>query len=329
MKRLALALAVAVAHGACAAQPDTAPAGFAGVDQSSLDGAELPAELATLAARPLAEGETGTAFVADPTLAADGTIDLAAPATTDEDHGQTAIVAIRWGWFPPRPGEGEWTDFSGFVAVSRGSVEVIKTLRFEDTGAPNGDFVKPDADPRIVRFRSHTRPAWDGLLLRVHRPRVAPTVLVLHVGDTTRVLPFEELRHLDAAETVDAAGHELRIRAEARAPEAAECAVQVGTVSGTLASGTLAGALDSGPTFTADTLDVRGPYALFRGVESEGGSAIGKLHGFAAKFHYSPGGALVGRLRSHDESARGVIVARFEAGAFDGRQLQRDPACAE
>lgn len=341
-----LALGFGVGFG-CAAGDDPTPGEYLGVEQSDLAAAALPADLAAAAAVPLTDDDLAAPgavrFAADPAtdpgLRADGVVDGELALHPVDHPGQEAIVAVRWGYFPPQV-DGEVVDWSGFVAVSRGQIEVLRTLRFEHDGMaprrPGEDFVRPDADPRLVRFRSHTRPAWDGLLLRVRRPTAhTPTVLVVHVGAETRVLPFEELRALDAAEAVDDAGHELRIRARAEREGGRACAVEVAEAGGewqaTATGGEFRGLIDPEGErlrFGGRTMDVRGPYGLFRGrVKNDDGEIIGRLRGYYAQFHYSPGGALVGRLRSHDGGVRGALVGRYQDGRFGARLLQRDPSC--
>jgi hypothetical protein len=285
--RHSLALCLTLSAAACSAV-DATPDDYVGAASADLTGAELPADL-----DPEAEGQgPEMAFVADPSLPADG--DPSALLPPPGDSLRSAVVAVRWGYFPPEPAE-TWTDWSGFIAISSGTVELIRPLRFED-GAVD-DVARPGLDPRVVRFRSHTRPAWDGVLVRVTRPSLAPAVVVIHAGGVTRVLPFEELRDLNAAETVDDAGHELRIAARAL-PAEHPCVVQVGEAHG---------------TWPPQILDVRGPYGLWR---TDAG------RGVFAQFRYSPGGVFLGRL---DEG--GGILGRFAAGTFDAVIVHRDPAC--
>ncbi len=362
-----LALAASAATGACAGGGDPTPDPFAGVDQATLEAAEPSNELIAAAEAPMIDDGLAIRFTADPSLSSDGDVEaLMREPRTDRlppRFGRDALVAIRWGYFPPHAG-GEITDWSGFIAVSRGAIELIRPLRFENDGSrplgPAEDAARHGADPRVVRFTSHTLPAWDGLLLRIHRDEVRPAVLVIKVGATMRVLPFEELFELDAAEIVDDAGHELRIRAHTPPPA---CAVEVGRAGGAWGAidedhGLLRGRLETAGDLygvRARTLDVRGPYGLFRGGLAEPpapGEAppapgdvdpVARVGGFYAAFHYSSGGALIGRLRSPgDEELRGAILGRWLPAAdlpagvelppgadagFRAVMLQRDPSC--
>jgi hypothetical protein len=354
----AVALSLSTFFTACAGtDEDPIPSGYADSEQADLSAARASDELMAAAAVPVADTELGEGirFAADPALDESGDVDSivieSIPPTPDPARvGREAIVAIRWGYFPGQPGADTWMDWSGFVAVSRGTVELIRPLRFENDltppARPAEDFVREGVDPRVVRFRSHTLPHWDGVLLRVTRPSHTPAVLVIHAGGTTRVLPFEELFDLDASEIVDDDGHELKIRARIATPDA--CVVATGEAAGRWGAidadrGLFRGMLDMGgeqANLYGRTHDALGPYGLFRGVAGADGEPIGNFRGFYAAFHYSPGeGALVGVARGED-GARGAIVGRWRLddvvtpgdlegdGSFVARLLQRDPACA-
>jgi hypothetical protein len=347
---------LAAALVGCGAVDDPTPEEALVLEAADLSTAALPDDLAGRAAATFTDEDlaAATRFVADPALPADGdaaalivaeagpadAADPAAPTAAPPLHrsARDVVVAVRWGAFPPAPAE-TWTDWSGFVGVSRGRVEVIRPLRFEHLadGAlrPHEDAVRPDADPRLVRFRSHTRGAWDGLLLRVTRPDLRPSVLVIRVGDTTRVLPFEELLELDAREAVDAAGHELRVAARAL-PRRHPCVEVAGQAAGQwmaepgdtgLLAGTLTG-LGDPLAVVGGTLDVRGPYGLAAvQVRGADGAVVGKARGVYAAFRYGPGGSLTLRARG-EGGATGLVVGRWQAGAWQALLLQRDAACA-
>jgi hypothetical protein len=339
---IALSLSLGFGLGACgAAGTEATPEEYVGVDQADLSTADLPAALTVQGQVPLTDAELATPeatrFAADATLAADGDVASFMPAddpslVTTHRSLREVVVAVRWGYFPPRTAD-TWIDWSGFVAISRGQVELIRPLRFEndhdgDT-RPNEDFIRRDADPRLVRFRSHTRPAWDGVLLRIRRPTLAPAVVVLHLGGVTRVLPFEELLDLNASETVDAAGHELKIRARA-VPALHPCIDELASATGSFdtAAGDVTGSIDAaaGPlTIAGHTLDVRGPYGLV-GLELKdaGGATVGTARGLYATFHYAPGGLFATRVRDADDDLRGALAGHFDAdGHFAAHVLAR------
>jgi hypothetical protein len=340
--RLGVALSLSLGLAACgAAGTEATPEEYVGVDQADLTAAEVPTALTARGQVALTDAELATPeatrFAADATLAADGDVASLLPA---DDPGAAStrrslrevVVAVRWGYFPARAAD-TWIDWSGFVAISRGQVEVIRPLRFEndhdgDT-RPNEDFLRRDADPRLVRFRSHTRPAWDGVLLRIRRPSLAPSVVVLQLGSVTRVLPFEELLDLDASETVDAAGHELRIRSRAVAA-LHPCVDELASASGRfdVAAGSVTGTIDAAAgtiDLAGHMLDVRGPYGLVSAqLTDASGANVGTARGLYASFHYAPGGLFATRVRDAGDDLRGALAGRFDAeGHFDARVIAR------
>ncbi len=337
----ALTLCFALPLGACAGEDDPTPDDYLTVDRVDLAAAELPAAALLEAAAPLEADEANQpgaiALTADATLAADGDAEpliapVAGPSVAAVRPSREAIVAVRWGHFPPQPDATGVVDWSGFIAVSSGRIEVIRPLRLEN-GAQD-DFVRPGADPRVLRIRSHTRPAWDGVLLRVQRPTLAPSVLVIRVGATTRVLPFEELGELHAREVVGDAGHELRLDARA-VPHPHPCATPVATARGQWQptgggpeGGLFRGLIDE-PMLAifGATVDTRGPYGRFAGGIRDADGRVGGLRGFYAQFHYAGGGVLVGRARDTDHELRGAVVGRYLANEWQAVILQREPGC--
>jgi hypothetical protein len=342
------------AVGCTADSDDPTPDEYLGVDEADLASAEpAPADLAAWQV-PLGDGDLSlpdaVRFQADPTLAADGEVEAllareappspAGAARGPEDRSmRKVVVAVRWGFFPPQAAE-TWFDGSGFVAIAGGGrVELLRPLRFDGDLTPplreHEDFVRPDRDPRIVRFRSHTRPAWDGLLLKVSRPHRTPAALVIRVGATTRVLPFEELFELNASEVVDDAGHELKIAARAL-PREHECVMAVARAEGTWQPGGPEDGLFAGTMTAAErtlsitglTIDTRGPYGRFRGlIKNEAGELVAGARGVYAQFHYQDGGLFVGRIADGDRSVRGALVGRAAGNVWQGVVLHKDPAC--
>src|SRR5262245_16932640 len=127
MRRMLAATALCTLLFSACETVDRTPEGLIGVEDSDLSYAELPDDVEALAQAPMGSADaTGAlAFVADGTLAADGNLDAqltaieGAPAPAH--FGRAAVVAVRWGYFPPRETD-ELADFSGSIAVSRGEI---------------------------------------------------------------------------------------------------------------------------------------------------------------------------------------------------------------
>src|SRR5690606_31329603 len=105
---------------------------------------------------------------------------------------------IRWGTIPPAspPTVDAWADFGGFLAVSKGSIELVRPLRWASpqdpaVARPASEFVAPQTDPRLVRFRSFIGAGSAGFAVRVHRTTIRPVVLTLRVNGVTRSIPLE------------------------------------------------------------------------------------------------------------------------------------------
>src|SRR5262245_29080835 len=114
--RRSLALLL-LSTAACSGGQDV-PEAFVGVDQADLAGAELPADVAAAAQAPLVDDALAVRFAADPALSADGDVEtLMRDASATPRFGRDFLVAVRWGYFPPRPAT-DWVNWSGFVAVS-------------------------------------------------------------------------------------------------------------------------------------------------------------------------------------------------------------------
>ena len=114
------------------------------------------------------------AAIADP-LASD-------PAITSLDSQTTVArhrVLIAWGRMPPDASATTVRNWSGSLTLSRGALVVGRTIGFEDAT----DQLLPRTAIDSVSFTSYTKPAADGLLLRVLDPD--PTRGALHLTYTS------------------------------------------------------------------------------------------------------------------------------------------------
>jgi len=105
----------------------------------------------------------------------------------------------------------EVVDWSGSAEINKGTLAVLKTIRFE-----NGDYLHlPRDNRRRVAFTSMTRPHFDGLLLAIIDNDTSDTGLegtfTFNAGAYSRTLTFSELDSLDLLEPVGATGHEVSI----------------------------------------------------------------------------------------------------------------------
>ena len=156
---------------------DAAPGSQDPVD-NTLDYAQLPADVIADTQLPV----VGPGAVPFSTTTDDlGTLMQAEARTATDLTGREVVVNIRWGHLFTTPAMWMWSDMSGFVAVSDGSIELVRPLRFEDPVAgasrPRDDVVATQSDPRVLRFSSYVGPGNDGLLVRLRRPVVRPVIL--------------------------------------------------------------------------------------------------------------------------------------------------------
>jgi hypothetical protein len=147
-----------------------------------------------------AQIEGGTA-VSDP-YAAD--LDASSVATT-----ALMNLAIVWGQLPPDRDAEHAVDWSGSLALNRGTIVVRRTIGFEDAT----DALAPRTDRLSVSFTSITRPFADGLALTVLDPDPASadplTLTYTRTDGTTHQLALAELLAGPVVRTVDDQGDKV------------------------------------------------------------------------------------------------------------------------
>jgi hypothetical protein len=165
--------------------------GFTTVDEAPEFG--IPDEFA--AANIETEGAN-----ANDTMAADPTVTgvMAVPTVEARD------VIVMWGHIPAGSG-GVLRDWSGSLTLSRGAMVVQRTIAFE----ANDHLDLPRTSPLAVSFTSHTKPASDGVALRIwdDSASAAPLTLTYQsataAGDTYVI----DLNALDAGPVIIDAGN--------------------------------------------------------------------------------------------------------------------------
>lgn len=111
--------------------------------------------------------------------------DTIAKSRLANPRGRMYRVALIWGHMPPAAGaasapEPTPADFSGSVSVDRGAIGVARTLRFDAK-----DHLEPRTSLREVSFVSHTLPHVDGMLVTVHIPEGASTLVHFKTAKVT------------------------------------------------------------------------------------------------------------------------------------------------
>jgi hypothetical protein len=303
-------------------RPDAAPVSQDPIE-NTLDYAELPADV--IADTQLPVGGPGAVpfsrTIEDPSQLMQAEASIAKDLT-----GREVVVRIGWGYQFGPPATWMWTDMSGFVAVSDGSIELVRPLRIEDAAAgasrPREDFVAPQTDPRVVRFSSYVGSGSDGLLVRLRRPVVRPVILVVKVGANEHVYLFDRLFDSSKLLTnIDPESHALLVDGR-HAPHGDLCYSVAGSLTGSFAIGTgsnpVPGALLG--TFTPTTgspLQVVGDttqsllhYGAFNG--SIGGTPFA---GYWGRHELANGGPVLAAVGADGDALRGVITGGWHPGA--------------
>jgi hypothetical protein len=290
--------------------------------ENTLDYAELPAEVIADTQLPV----VGPGAVPFSTTTDDlGTLMQAEARTATDLTGREVVVNIRWGHLFTTPAMWMWSDMSGFVAVSDGSIELVRPLRFEDPAAgasrPREDVVAPQTDPRVLRFSSYVGPGNDGLLVRLRRPVVRPVILVVKTAAFERTYLFDRLFDSSELRTmIDAEDHALVVQGQ-HVAHGNLCYSVAGSLTGSFAIGS---ASDPVPgsllgTFTptagsalqivADTAQARLPYGAFTG-------SIGTtpFAGYWGREDVARGGPVLAAVGGDGDALRGVITGGWRPG---------------
>lgn len=136
--------------------------------------------------------------------------------SSDAPSVKVYFLRITWGLLEGDSSATEIIDWSGSAEINKGTLVVLKQIRFED-----GDFIhRPRESRQKVEFTSFTKPHFDGLLLAVIDNDTAQTDLegtfTLNAGSYSKMLRFSELDSLNLLEPVGSAGHEVSIESRSR-----------------------------------------------------------------------------------------------------------------
>lgn len=124
------------------------------------------------------------------------------------------VLRITWGLLEGDSTATEIVDWSGSAEISRGTLLVLKTIRFEEN-----DFIHlPRESRQKVDFTSFTKPHFDGLALAIidNDTSAEEGTFTLNAGRFSRTLRFSELDSLDLLEPVGSGGHEVSLVSRTR-----------------------------------------------------------------------------------------------------------------
>ncbi len=155
------------------------------------------------------DADANDSFADDPAVQDALTSQLTADSTI-----KTYFVRITYGLLEGDSAATEVVDWSGAAEVSKGTLVVLKKIRFEGNDA----LVRPRESRQKVEFISQTKPHLDGLLLAIIDNDTTGTegTFTFNAGDYTKTLSFTELDSLELLESVGANGHEVSITARSK-----------------------------------------------------------------------------------------------------------------
>jgi len=162
---------------------------------------------------PVAFGDAGIAAesIEDVDVVDDLSNDPATRSAIESGNVKLYELRIIFGLLQGDSSATEVVDWSGSAEINKGTLVVLKTIRFE-----NGDYIHlPRDNRRRIEFTSTTRPHFDGLLLAIIDNDTSDATLegsfTFNAGAYSRTLTFSELDSLDLLEPVGANGHEVSI----------------------------------------------------------------------------------------------------------------------
>lgn len=147
-----------------------------------------------------ADAEVDDEISSDPEIIADLSSDLI-----------TAYFSrITWGYLDGNPDAELNVDWSGSIEVNRGTLVILRTIRFE--GHDHIDL--PRESRKKITFSSFTKPHFDGIAIAIIDNEPSSDiegVLKINAGLYSKELTFSELESIELIESFGSAGHEVSI----------------------------------------------------------------------------------------------------------------------
>lgn len=125
------------------------------------------------------------------------------------DAAKAYFLRITYGLLEYDSSATDIVNWSGSAEVNKGTLVVLKTIRFEGNDAID----LPRDNRKVISFTSQTKTHFDGLLLAVidnDTTDVAGT-FTFTAGDYSKTLDFSELDSLELLEPVGSSGHQVSI----------------------------------------------------------------------------------------------------------------------
>ncbi|MFQ5604400.1 MAG: hypothetical protein ACE5HS_14115 [bacterium] len=129
----------------------------------------------------------------------------------NSDKIKAYFLRVTWGYLEGNSTETEATDWSGSIEINKGTLLVLKTIRFEDN-----DFLHLPRDSRKkVEFTSFTKPHFDGLALAIldndSTDDDVEGSLTINAGAYSATVSYSDLDSLELIEDVGSKGQQVSI----------------------------------------------------------------------------------------------------------------------
>jgi hypothetical protein len=217
----------------------------------------------------------------------------------DAPDADVRDVAVLWGRIPADPTATVVRDWSGELRLSRGGMYTRRRIAFEDLG----DRLLPRLTRDAIRFESRTRPAADGLVLRVADPtRGSVDPLRLRYAAANGDVRDIDLSRLDDGPVVEDMGDGNRMIVIAHRR------------NDTCAHGFIRGRWHKFAPNASTYLGV---------VANSQGEVVGHIRGIAGQ-RRSGESVMFGKFINREGQFVGILKGHYENGEFKARWLDRD-----
>jgi hypothetical protein len=260
--------------------------------------------------------------------------------SVDQHPGREATLILRWGYLPGMAvpaTTSAWLDFSGSIAVSGdATIELVRALRWQGPSDPQTprpmDFVAPQTDVHVLRFRSSIGSGSDALMVRIRRPALQPTVVAFKVAQDMRLYPLERF----LSTMIQSGGWTVpagNVMIDSALPDlSAACYEPIGTIGGTFSyattaprtaltgfSGTVTDEATGVPMLFEMLPDLHGPYGAFTGTLGTEGAVVSGYYGRHWQFSdYDNSGIITARISSATGAVLGYVAGHYDGARFSG-----------
>jgi hypothetical protein len=126
------------------------------------------------------------------------------------------FLRLRWGHIDGYVNTTKMVPWDGFISTTKGRIKVLRTLLFDIGGSyQNGgdDKLYPQTNPHAVKWRSSTKPHWDGILVAIEVIPTKPIQKVtVHTKQISKVFTVKQLAKINKTVPIDNEGNKFEIK---------------------------------------------------------------------------------------------------------------------